>query len=149
MLTLVEGRHATGENAFRVMQMTFESDPSPKLDDEIDNSEPKCDSPSITRDNSFKFDIDEEPGTFEKPFSDWVCPHFIFPYVISNNILYRVLAPLRHLKNSPQAAIMVSGLPHLTNTPQPRRRSVFRDRLQFQMLQVRFVMWHHHSTVTM
>ena len=28
ILTLVEGRHATDKNAFRLMQMTFKSDPS-------------------------------------------------------------------------------------------------------------------------
>jgi hypothetical protein len=70
MLTLVEGRHATGENAFRVTQMTSGD---PKSDDEVDDSEP-----GITRDNSFKFDIDEAPETFEKPLSDWVCPHLYF-----------------------------------------------------------------------
>lgn len=63
MLALVEGRHATGENVFRVTQLSS--------DDEV--KEVNRDSPGIARINSFK--IDKGPESFEKPFSDWVCPH--------------------------------------------------------------------------
>ena len=34
----------------------------------------------------------------------------------------------------------------LMNTPQPKIRAILRDQLQFQMLQVHFIKWHHHST---
>lgn len=98
MQGLVEGRHATGENAFRVTQMTSKfklGDAKSDSDDEV--NEVKCSSLGITPDNSFEID---EGQSFEKPFSDWVCTYH-FQYIILNNIFYRVLVPLRHLKSSP------------------------------------------------
>lgn len=97
MLALVEGRHATGENVFHVMQMMSGD---AKSDDEVNKV--KCDSPGIMRNNSFSFEIDEGPESIEQPFSDWVCPQSCsFPYIKSNKMLYRVLVPLHHLERSP------------------------------------------------
>jgi hypothetical protein len=68
MLALVEGRHATGENVFRVTQMTSGDT---KSDDE--DNEDERDGHGITCDNSF-----EGTGSAEQPFSDWVCSHLQF-----------------------------------------------------------------------
>jgi len=73
MLALVEGRHATGENVFRVTQMT---PGDAKSDDEDDKDE--RDGNGIVRDNSFETS-GEGPGSAEQSFSDdWVCSHLWF-----------------------------------------------------------------------
>lgn len=61
MLALVEGRHATGENVFRVSQTTSGD---AKSDDEV---------------NEVKQDVSAEgPESIETFFTDWVCPHLYF-----------------------------------------------------------------------
>ena len=77
MLALVEGRHATGQNAFRVAQVSFqdaESDVKVKVNEANDRL-------VFTRDNSFE--IDEGLGSFEKPFSDWVCDIYSLSFIYS------------------------------------------------------------------
>jgi hypothetical protein len=99
MQALVEGRHATGENAFRVTSQ-FKWPGDAKSDDEAaEVNEVKHDSPGIAPDNSFE--IYEGPQSFEKPFSDWVCTKHHFRYITLNKKIYRVLVPLRQLKSSP------------------------------------------------
>jgi hypothetical protein len=65
MLALVEGRHTTGENVFRITQMTSGNT---KSDDEGDEDE--GDGHGVMRDSSFK-----GLGSAEQSFSDWVCSH--------------------------------------------------------------------------
>jgi hypothetical protein len=68
MLALVEGRHATGENVFRVTQLT----PADAKLDEDEDSEDERNSHGIERDNSFKTN-GEGPGSAEQSFEDdWV-----------------------------------------------------------------------------
>lgn len=74
MLALVEGRHATGENAFRVIQLSLGD---AKSDGEVNRDSSQA-SIMIARNNSFKFEIGEGPENIEKPFSDWVRPHLYF-----------------------------------------------------------------------
>ena len=139
MLALVEGRHMTGKNVFCVLQMTPE-DAKSDDSDEVNEVNFWVNSPGISCNNSFKFEINEGP---EKPFSDWVYVHTCtFPYIMSNNMLNSVLLLLHHLKRSPWA---INGPPHLMNTPQAKRRAMFQDQLQFWMLQVHSMKWPFHS----
>ena len=68
MLSLVEGRYATGEGVFHITAMTHTD---AKSDDEEDNKN-KCDGHSIKCDDSFKTSGDHSASAEQFFEDDWV-----------------------------------------------------------------------------